>query len=106
MMSKVKMFTIVDLSYSYYHIDFSETSSFLTSFNTPFGNFRFTKIPFGLTVAGGAFKHKLDIIFNSLDFCTGIAGDMVIWDEEAYISDHDKYLTEFLLVINTTQSKS
>ena len=34
--------------------------------------------------------------FKSLNFCTGIADDMIIWGKEADVSYHDKYLTKFL----------
>ena len=51
---------------------------------------------FGLTAAEDVFEHKLDTIFNYLDFCTGIADDMIIWSEETDVSDCDKPLTTFL----------
>ena len=50
MLSQAK-FTIVDVSSGYYYFEHGETSSFLTAFNTPFGRFRFTRMPFGLTLA-------------------------------------------------------
>ena len=52
----------------------------------------------GLTAAEDAFQHKLDTVFSSLDFCTGIADDMIIWGKQPDDSDHDKYLIEFFLV--------
>ena len=79
-------------------MEHNEASSFFTTFNTPFGRFRFTRMPFGLTVAGYTFQCKLDAIFNSLDFYTGIADDMMIWGEDADGSDFDKHLTKFLSV--------
>ena len=35
-------------------------------------------MPFGLTFGGDVFQCKLDIIFNNLDFYTGIADDMIM----------------------------
>ena len=52
----------------------------------------------GLTVTGDAFLHKLDAVFSNLDIYTGIAYDMIVWEEKPDGSDHDKHLTEFLQV--------
>ena len=60
---------------------------------TPFGRFRFNRMPFGLTVEGDAFQHNLDAVFSKLDFCTGIADDIIIWGEQPDGSDHDKHIT-------------
>ena len=59
----------------------NKASSFLTTFNTFFGRFWLKRIPFGLTVAGDVFKHKLDAVFINLNFVTGIVDDMIIWGE-------------------------
>ena len=87
------MFTILDFSINYYFMKLDESSSFLTTFNIPFGRFRFTRMPFDLTVAGDAFQCGLDTILNNLDFCTGIAADMIILGEGADGSGHEKHLT-------------
>ena len=76
-LSQVKMYPIVDLSMGYYHKELDEARSFLTTFNTPFSRFRFIRIPFGLSVAD-VFQCKLDAVFSNLDFCRGIADDMII----------------------------
>ena len=95
-LSQAKMFTIVYFSMGYHHIELDEASSFPTTLNTPFGRFRFTSTPLGLTVVGEAFQCKLDTISNNLDFCTGIADDVVMWDEETDGSDHDNHLANLL----------
>ena len=59
-LTPVKMFTIVDFSKSYYHIEPDAASSFLTTLNTPFGRFSFTRIPYCLTVNGDLFQNKPD----------------------------------------------
>ena len=98
------MFTFADFSRGYYHIELGEAISFLTTFNTPFGRSTFTRMSFGLTVAGDVFQHKLDTIFNDLDFSTAIPDDMIIMGEETDGSDHNKHLLKVLPVHKTTQS--
>ena len=85
------MFTIVDFHNGYYYIKLNEANPFLTTFNTSFGRFRFTRMPFGMIIAGDAFHCKLDTTFNNPDFCTGITNDRIIWGEEGG-GDHDQNL--------------
>ena len=94
-LSKAKFFTVVDLKKGYWQIPLDEQSSYLTTFNTPFGRYRFTRVPFGITVSGDAFQRKIDSVYNGLNMTTGIADDMLIWGEKEDGSDHDQALTEF-----------
>ena len=47
----------------YWHQQLDEASSFLTTFNTEVGRFRYTVMPFGATVAGNVFQCNLDQCF-------------------------------------------
>ena len=64
------VFTIFDFSKGYWYIEHDEASSFLTSFNTPFGRFCFIRMPFGLTQAVDAFEYKLDALYSNLNLIT------------------------------------
>ena len=44
-------------------------------------------------MARDAFQHKLDIVYNSLDFCKGIVDYMIIWGGRL-TGDHDDHLTK------------
>ena len=50
--------TVCDCKKGYWHQQLDEASSFLTTFNTESGRFRYTVMPFGATVAG-------DVFFNA-----------------------------------------
>ena len=63
------------------------------------------RMSFGLTVVGDAFQHKLDTIFNNLNFCTGPADDMIIWGKETDRADHDKHLIKFSADPKAAKSK-
>ena len=73
-----------------------EESSYLTTFNRPFGRFRFTRLPFGLCVSQDIFQQKMDFI---LDKCPGSA---VTADYIAVHSpteeEHDANLRNLMLV--------
>ena len=80
----------------YWHQDFDEASSFLTTFNTELGRFRNTVIPFGATVAGDVFQCKLDQHFGHLKNVIVIADDNMIVGKKSNHSDHDQAFTTLL----------
>ena len=57
-------FTVADTKKGYWHQELDHESSLLCTFNTPFGRYRFKRLPFGLGVSQDVFQHKLDSIFS------------------------------------------
>jgi len=55
-----KLFSKVDLAHSYWHCELDEESSYLTTFITPLGRFRWLRLPFGLKVSSEIFQRKLN----------------------------------------------
>ena len=51
--------TVCDCKNGYCHQQLDEASSFLTTFNTELGRFRYTVMPFGVRIAGDVFQCKL-----------------------------------------------
>ena len=70
--------TVCNCKKEYWHLKLDETSSFLTSFNTEIGRFRYPVMPFGATVAGDVFQHKLDQCFGMIKQVIVIADDIMI----------------------------
>ena len=68
---------VCDCKKGYWHQELDEASSFLTTFNTKFGRFCYTVMPFTLTVAGGIFQQKLDQCFSHLNVIV-IADDIMV----------------------------
>ena len=52
--------TVYDCKKGYWHQELDEASSFLTTYNTELGQFRYTVMPFGATIARNVFQCKLD----------------------------------------------
>ena len=50
----------------------------MTTFNTELGRFYYTVMPFGATVVGDVFQHKLDECFGKIEQVIIIAGDIMI----------------------------
>ncbi|XP_055381628.1 uncharacterized protein K02A2.6-like [Condylostylus longicornis] len=51
-----KLFSVFDCREGFYQIELNEYSKSLCTFSTPFGLYRFTKLPFGLKIAPEAFQ--------------------------------------------------
>ena len=92
------MLTMTDFKKGFRQVELDEEFPYLMTFNTPFGHFRFTCLPFGLTVFGDLFQHRLDAIYGDLPLTICCADDVIIWGEKDDLSDHDAALDKFLQV--------
>ena len=66
MLADTSVMYVCDCKKGYWHQQLDEISSFLTTFKTELGRFRYTVMPFGTTVAGDVFYHKLDQRFGHI----------------------------------------
>ena len=84
--------TLCDANSGYWQVTLSLRSSLLTTFNTPWGKFRWLRLPFGLKIASDVFQERLDRVIKPLQGTTAIADDIVIRGTSE--TDHDgKVLT-------------
>ena len=95
-----KVFTKLDVKNSFWHVELNEESSFLTIFNTPFGRFRWMRMPFGIRSAPEVFQRCIHQLIKGMSGVEVVADDFVVVGfgdtlEEA-THDHDNNLTSFL----------
>ena len=57
---------------------FDEPSSYLTTFNTPFGRYRWKRLPFGICSAPEIFQRKMHQLIEGLSGVEVVADDLVI----------------------------
>ena len=88
--------TVCDCKKGYWHQQLDEDSSFLTTLNAQLGRFRYTVMPFGVTVAGDVFQCKLDQCFSHIKNMIVIADDIMIVGKRHNHSNHDQALTILL----------
>ena len=88
--------TVLDCCKGYWHQQLDEESSYMTTFNTEFGRYRYAVMPFGATVAGDVFQHKLDECFGHIPNLIVIADDIMVVGKQPNHKDHDQALTTFL----------
>ena len=98
-LASVKYITVIDFKKLFWQFVLDEESSYLTTFNTPFGCYRYLRMPFGTSVSGDCHQQGTDSIYGKLDNVIGIADDLLIWENEEDGSDHDH---TFRSVLDTT----
>ena len=95
-----RVFTVLDVKQGFWHIPLEDESSYLTTFNSPFGRYRWLRMPFGISSAPEVFQRSMHQLIEDLDGIEVIADDFMIYgrgktDEEA-VADHDDKLHAFL----------
>ena len=73
-----------------------EESSYLTTLNSAFGRFRFTRLPFELCVNQDVFQQKMDFILEDCPGVAGIADDNAVHGPSE--KEHDADLHNLMLV--------
>ena len=58
-LARATCFTVINCKGGYWQVPLDEESSYLITFNTPFGCYQFMRHPFGITVSGDAFQKNL-----------------------------------------------
>ena len=73
-----KKFAICDLQQGYLHCELDDESSLLTTFATPFGRYRWRRLPFGLKVCSEIFQKRLQQALEGLDNVHCVADYIII----------------------------
>ena len=58
--------SILDITRAYWSVKLDEASSYLTTFSTPFGRYRFLRSPFGISASSDLFQLKCNETFEGL----------------------------------------
>ncbi|KAL9977016.1 hypothetical protein ACROYT_G014376 [Oculina patagonica] len=87
-------FSVVDTTKGYWHVELDHESSFLCTFNTPFGRYRFKRLPFGIVVSQDIFQRMLDNIYKNIPNVTGIADNIIVFGSTE--EEHDQAFVNML----------
>ena len=77
-LANAKYITVIDFKKSFWQFVLDEEISYLTTFNTPFGCYRYLRMPLGTNVSGDCHQWGIDSINGKLDNVIGIADDLFI----------------------------
>ena len=95
-LSQARVFSKLDVKQAYWHVQLDNESSLLATMITPFGRYRWARLPFGLKVSSEIFQRKLNEALVGLNGVICIADDLVVYGsgntrEEADV-DHEQNL--------------
>lgn len=85
-----KIFSVLDAKSGFLQIELDEPSSFLTTFNTPIGRFRWLRLPFGIKCAPEIFQRIMDQMLEGINGATGVMDDILI--AAPTMTEHDTIL--------------
>ena len=72
------IFSVIDMKDAYWHVKLSDSSSYLTTFHTPWGRKRLLRMPFGLSSASEVMQKRNEEIFGDIPGVHIIADDIII----------------------------
>ena len=79
LLSKAKVISMSDATSGYWHVPLDLASSLLTTFSTPYGKFRWLRLPFGLKITSDVFQERLDSVLVLVPNTAGIADDIIVF---------------------------
>jgi hypothetical protein len=93
-LSQSQVFSVCDLQQRYLHCELDEEASLLTTFATPFGRYRWCRLPFGLNVSSEIFQKRLQQALDGLDGVHCVADDIIV--HAATVEQHDERMDKLL----------
>ena len=87
-------FTLVDAKTGYWMVELDNESSLLTTFNTPWGKYRWLRLPCGLKVSADVFQEKLNAVLKEVTGITRCIDDILTRGVDS--KDHDVNLLQLL----------
>ena len=99
-LSKAKVFSVLDAKNGFWQVQLDKESSFLTTFNTLFGRYRWLRLPFGIKTATEVYQRRIHESLQGLSGIEDIVDDILCVGEgdtyESAVEDHDKNLIALL----------
>lgn len=73
-----KFFSVIDVKDAFLHLPLDEKSKSITTFNSPWGLYRYTRLPFGITAAPEIFQAYMDSHFKPLPGTHVFMDDIIV----------------------------
>ena len=89
-----KHFSVLDANMGYFQIRLSDESSGLTTFNTPFGRYKYLRMPMGIKSSSDVFQRKMTEIFGDIEGVEIVIDDVLV--HGATREEHDMRLRKVL----------
>ena len=89
-----KYFSVLDAAQGFYQIELEEDSTEFTTFHSPFGRYKFLRLPFGISSAPEVFHRAIAEMLEDLEGCLNYIDDILVWGSTK--EEHDRRLREVL----------
>lgn len=76
------VFSVLYATSGYWQVKLDEASSKLCTFNSPFGRYRFTRLPCGIKSAPEVFQQQMSEIFEDIKGVKVIVDDILVWGRD------------------------
>ena len=93
-MPNAKVFSVLDANSGFWQVPLDHESSRLCTFNSPFGRYRFKRLPFGISSAQDVFQAIMSEMFEDIEGVEVVVEDLLIWGETE--AEHDERLRKVL----------
>ena len=88
------VFSSLDAASGYWQFPLAEAASKLTTFITPFGRFRFKRLPFGISSASEIFQREMTALLEGIEGILIYQDDILVYGSS--VEEHDKRLNAVL----------
>ena len=93
-LANAKIFTVMDAKDGFWQVELDDDSSYLTTFWTPFGRYRWKRMPFGLSTSSEEFQRRQAEALEGIPGTVSIVDDVLIFGKgdtiDEAIRDHDR----------------
>jgi len=86
-MLNAKVFKVLDANHGFWQVKVAKDSSKLATFNTPFGRYSYTCLPFGIASTPEVLQHVMIHLFQDIEGVEVIVDDLVVWGKD--VEQHD-----------------
>ncbi|XP_041350871.1 uncharacterized protein K02A2.6-like [Gigantopelta aegis] len=94
--ASAQVFSVLNAKSGFLQICLDEESSFLTTFNTPVGRYRWLRLPFGIKSASEIFQRIMDQMLEGISGATAVMDDILV--AARTVEEHDIILWKTLAV--------
>ena len=91
---EANFFTVLDTKKGYHQCPLAEASQLMTTFITPFGRFKYRRVPYGLSSIAEHYNRRMADAFQGLAGFRRIVDDFIIYDKDE--TTHKEHVREFL----------
>ena len=105
--NQAKVFSTFDIKDAFQAITLTKESSMMTTMHAPWGRYRWTRLPFGISSAPEEFQRRIHDVLCGMDEIINIADDIIVmgWGEYPQDAIHDHGKNVLALLRRSTQHK-